>query len=74
MKVRMDIPELVPEFSEFLVARGYEVTTAGGDEITVAAPDPNDFRSAMSLLADLDLWRAKHPWARTRLDPELTTS
>jgi hypothetical protein len=75
LRVRIDIPELIPELSEFLTARGYEVSPAGGDEITVvAAKDPQDFRSAMSLLADLDVWRAKHPWATTRLDPELASS
>lgn len=74
MRVRVDIPELIPALSEFLTARGYEVVPAGGDEITVvSAQDPEDFRSAMSLLADLDLWRARHPWATTRLDPQLTT-
>ena len=75
MRVRVDIPELIPELSEFLTARGYEVAPAGGDEITVvAAQDPQEFRTAISLLADLDLWRAKHPWATTRLDPQLTGS
>lgn len=71
MRVRVDIPELIPELSEFLRRRGYDVEPAGGDEITVVATDPNDFRTAVSLLADLDLWRAKHPWAPARLDPQL---
>ena len=76
MRVRVDIPELVPELTEFLKGRGYDVVPEGHDEITVvsAADRPHDFLSAMSLLADLDLWRAKHPWATARLDPELTTS
>lgn len=74
MRVRVDIPELIPELSEFLRGRGYEVIPAGGDGITVvSAEDSQDFRSAMSLLADLDLWRAKHPWVTARLDPQLTT-
>ncbi|HEU0303155.1 MAG TPA: hypothetical protein VFR32_01105 [Gaiellaceae bacterium] len=72
MRVRVDIPELVPELAEFLRGRGYEVVSEGGDEITVVPTEPNDFRMAMSLLADLDLWRAKHPWATARLDPQLT--
>jgi hypothetical protein len=76
MRVRMDIPELIPELSEFLRGRGYDVVPQGEDEITVVAAhsSPQDFLSAISLLADLDMWRAKHPWATTRLDPELTTS
>jgi hypothetical protein len=70
----MDIPELVPELTEFLRTRGYEVVSESDDEITVSsARDPQDFREAMALLADLDLWRAKHPWATARLDPQLTT-
>jgi hypothetical protein len=73
LRVRVDIPELLPELCEFLSGRGYEVVHEGDDEITVAvASGPTDFRAAISLLADLDLWRAKHPWATTRLDPELT--
>jgi hypothetical protein len=75
LRVRVDIPELVPELSEFLIARGYEVEPVGDGEITVvAAEDTQDFRTAISLLADLDVWRAKHPWATTRLDPQLTSS
>jgi len=70
----VDIPELVPELCEFLTKRGYEVLSAADDEITVVATrDPHDFREAVALLADLDVWRAKHPWATTRLDPQLTT-
>lgn len=73
MRVRVDIPELVAELSEFLENRGYEVAYAGDNEILVTAPQgPRDFRAAITLLADLDVWRAKHPWATTRLDPELT--
>lgn len=73
MRVRVDIPELLPELAEFLKGRGYEVVPAGGDEITVSGRgSAQDFLSAISLLSDLDLWRAKHPWATTRLDPELT--
>jgi hypothetical protein len=74
MRVRVDIPELIPELSEFLRGRGYDVTPAPGGAIAVSGEDPEDFRTAMSLLADLDLWRAKHPWAAARLDPELTAS
>jgi hypothetical protein len=72
LRVRVDIPELLPELSEFLADRGYEVVTTSIDELTVVAPQgPRDFRSAITLLADLDLWRAKRPWAPARLDPEL---
>lgn len=68
----MDIPELVPELVEFLRGRGYEVEPEG-DQLAVSTNDPQDFGQAMALLADLDVWRAKHPWATTRLDPQLTT-
>ena len=69
----MDIPELVPELVEFLRTRGYEVVPQGDDEIAVTGRDPQDFSAAMTLLADLDVWRTKHPWATARLDPQLTT-
>jgi len=69
----MDIPELVPELTEFLEKRGYQVTAQSDDEIAVSGRDPQDFRQAVTLLADLDVWRAKHPWATTRLDPQLST-
>ena len=73
VRVRVDIPELLPELCEFLEGRSYEVVRDGEDEITVLAPQGSrDFPAAIALLADLDLWRAKHPWATTRLDPELT--
>jgi aspartate/methionine/tyrosine aminotransferase len=74
MRVRVDIPELMPELVEFLKKRGYDVSSADGDEITVTSGDSQDFRQAMTLLADLDVWRAKHPWVTTRLDPQLTSS
>jgi len=74
VRVRVDIPELVPELTEFLTKRGYEVVAKGDDEISVsAAGSPQDFQEAVTLLADLDVWRAKHPWVTTRLDPQLTT-
>jgi hypothetical protein len=70
----MDIPELVPELVEFLRSRGYDVVPESADEITVSSgQDSQDFRDAVTLLADLDVWRAKHPWATARLDPQLTT-
>jgi len=72
LRVHVDIPELVPELCEFLEGRGYEVARGGNNEITVLAPQgPRDFLAAVTLLADLDLWRARHPWAPARLDPEL---
>ena len=68
----MDIPELLPELVEFLRGRGYDVVPESDDEIRVSGRNPQDFREAVALLSDLDLWRAKHPWATTRLDPQLT--
>jgi hypothetical protein len=73
LRVRVDIPALLPELCEFLESRGYDVVQNGGEEIHVAWPqEPEDFRAAVTLLADLDLWRARHPWVQARLDPELT--
>jgi hypothetical protein len=74
VRVRVDIPELIPELCEFLEKRGYNVSRAGGNEISVSGRDAQDFRQAVTLLADLDVWRAKRAWATTRLDPELTDS
>ena len=71
MRVRVDIPELLPALNEFLMSRGYDVALEGG-ELAVAGADPTDFQAAISLLADLDIWQAKHPWATARLDPELS--
>ena len=73
MRVRVDITELLPALREFLEERGYEVVVQSEEEISVLPPEgPRDFRAAVNLLADLDVWRARHPWATARLDPELT--
>jgi hypothetical protein len=74
LRVRVDIPELLPELCEFLESRGYEVVGNGGDEVNVVWPQaPEDFGAAVTLLADLDIWRARHPWVHARLDPQLTS-
>ena len=70
LRVHVDIPELLPDLCEFLEGRGYEVLDRGDDEITVGVPEgPRDFRAAVTLLADLDVWQAKRSWAHARLDP-----
>jgi hypothetical protein len=71
MRVRVDIPELVPELCEFLSDRGCVAVEAdpGVAEVTIRDA-PSSFEAAMMLLADLDLWRAKRPWARARLEPD----
>lgn len=71
MRVRVDIPELLPDLCEFLEGRGYEIVRAKGDEAVVRmAAGPRDFRAAVTLLADLDVWRAQRSWAHARLDPD----
>jgi hypothetical protein len=71
LRVRVDIPELLPELCEFLEDRGYEVLARGEDDAVVAVNGgPRDFRAAVTLLADLDIWQAKRSWAHARLDPE----
>lgn len=71
MRVWVDIPELVPELCEFLSERGCIALEVGDGVVEVAIPDaPSSFEAAMMLLADLDLWRARRPWARARLEPD----
>jgi hypothetical protein len=71
VRVRVDIPELLPELCEFLEGRGYRVLSRGEDDAVVAVDGgPRDFRAAMTLLTDLDIWQAKRTWAHARLDPE----
>jgi hypothetical protein len=71
LRVRVDIPELLPELCEFLQGRGYRVVSRGEDDAVVAVDGgPHDFRAAMTLLTDLDIWQAKRTWAQARLDPE----
>jgi len=73
VRVRVDIPDLLPTLREFLEERGYEVVVQSEEEISVLPPEgARDFRAAINLLADLDIWRARHPWATARLDPELS--
>ena len=68
--MRVDIPELLPELCEFLERRGYEVGARGDDDVDVTMPEgPRDFRAAVTLLADLDVWQAQRSWAHARLDP-----
>jgi hypothetical protein len=70
VRVRVDIPELLPELCEFLERRGYEVGARGDDDVDVTMPEgPRDFRAAVTLLADLDVWQAQRSWAHARLDP-----
>jgi hypothetical protein len=71
VRVRVEIPELCPELCEFLSARGFVAREAGSGvaEVTISGA-PSSFEAAMMLLADLDLWRAKRPWARATLEPD----
>jgi len=71
VRVRVDIPELLPELCEFLESRGYELGERSDDDVEVTiAEGPRDFRAAITLLADLDVWQAKRSWAHARLDPD----
>ena len=55
LRVRVDIPELLPDLCAFLEGRGYDVVHSGGDEAVVRMPQgPRDFRAAVTLLADLE--------------------
>jgi hypothetical protein len=70
VRVRVDIPELLPNLCEFLSSRGCVVVEVGDSEAEVVIPGaPSSFEAATTLLADLDLWRAKRPWARATLEP-----
>jgi len=70
VRVRVDIPELLPELCEFLEGRGYDVGARGEDDVDVRMREgPRDFRAAVTLLADLDVWQAQRSWAHARLDP-----
>jgi hypothetical protein len=71
VRVRVDIPELLPELSEFLESRGCLAVRRGDDELEVVIPEaPSSFEAATMLLADLDLWRARRPWAQATLNPK----
>ena len=71
MRVRVDIPELLPDLCDFLSQRGCVVVEVGQDTARVAIPSaPSSFEAAMVLLADLDLWRASRPWVSATLEPD----
>jgi hypothetical protein len=71
VRVRVDIPELLPLLCEFLSGRGCVVVEVGTDEAEVVIPGaPSSFEAATMLLADLDLWRATRPWVRATLEPD----
>ena len=70
MRVRVDIPELLPELCEFLEGRGCLAVRRSDDEIEVVVPDaPGGFQAATMLLADLAVWHAEKPWAQATLNP-----
>jgi hypothetical protein len=70
VRVRVDIPELLPELCEFLEGRGCLAVRRSEDEIEVVVPDaPSGFQAATMLLADLAVWRAEKPWAQATLNP-----
>jgi hypothetical protein len=71
VRVRIDIPELLPELCEYLAGRGWTASELSADEANVLAPPGRgDFEAAAMLLADVDLWRAQRLWARVGVNPE----
>jgi hypothetical protein len=74
VRVRVDIPDLLPDLCDFLSERGCVVVEVGHDLAEVAIPSaPSRFEAAMILLADLDFWRAKRPWVNATLEPDPLT-
>ena len=74
MRVRVDIPELLPELCDYLSRRGWPAVEVGLDEANVLAPlGRSDFEAATMLLADVDLWRAKRPWTHVTVNPKATS-
>ena len=70
MRVRVDIPELLPELCDYLSRRGWVAVEASPGEAQVLAfAAPSEFEAAVMLLADVDLWRAQRPWARVTVNP-----
>jgi hypothetical protein len=75
MRVHVDIPELLPEFCDYLSLRGWMAVEVGPDEADIVAPAaPSEFEAAIMLLADVDLWRAQRPWARVTVNPQSGSS
>jgi len=70
VRVRVDIPELLPDLCDYLSRRGWVVVEVGLDEANVLARSaPSDFEAATMLLADVDLWRAQRSWMHVTVNP-----
>jgi hypothetical protein len=70
MRVRIDVPALLPDLCDYLSQRGFVAFEVGVDEAKVTLPNaPSEFEAAALLLADVDLWRAQHVWAHVAVDP-----
>jgi hypothetical protein len=73
VRIRVDIPELLPELCDYLLRRGWAAVEVGLDEANVHARwAPSDFEAAIMLLADVDLWRAQRPWTHVTVNPHVT--
>jgi hypothetical protein len=73
VRVRIDIPELLPELCDYLLRRGWAVVEVDLDEVNVLAHwAPSDFEAATMLLADVGLWRAQRPWTHVTVNPHVT--
>jgi hypothetical protein len=71
VRVRVEIPELLPELCDYLSRRGWTAAEVGPDEANVLpSSGRSEFESATMLLADLDLWRTQRPWAPVTVNPE----
>jgi hypothetical protein len=72
VRVRIDIPELMPELCDYLSRRGWVAVGVALEEADVLAPGAaSEFEAATMLLADVGLWRAQRPWARVTVNPQL---
>ncbi len=73
VRVRVDIPELLPELFDYQLRRGWAAAEVGLAEANVLAPSaPSDFEAAIMLLADVDLWRAQRTWTHVTVNPHVT--
>ncbi len=74
MRVRVDIPELLPDLCDYLSQRGWAAVEVSPDEANVLTSwARSDFEAATMLLADVDLWRAKRAWVHATVKPDPTS-
>jgi hypothetical protein len=70
MRVRLDDPLLISELCDHLSRQGVVCVERGDGEADVLIPGAqSEFEAARMLLAELDLWRAKHGLVSATLEP-----